>query len=392
MIWYDFVVLAVLIYCAWQGAQRGLVTQLAWIAALILCFKFSDKLAPSIEHMINVEQPLKHWIAMFVLYLGFSLGSFVVARMLNSWLEQARFKDFDRHLGGLFGLLKGVVICLVITFFAVTLSESLKATVLQSRTGYAACIILDNIEPLTPDYFHDHLVKYREQLRPIHEQLGHETSLPDIWNGSGPISGGGTSNSGQGGGFELPDLFGDSGTLPSDSTTPAQPAAPSLDQLLRAMPQQLRDQFGAQIQRQWNSATPEQKQNLITNLGRSFDFEMPAIVTDFIGRVSQQSTSGSTGRQGSATEMLNQIGDIYRDRNTIVQRTQEHLAGIPPEVQQAVIADWYADLSMLATDPDPQTNIQTRLDDRIIRQLDKAGVSLNRLSYEVQQRLNQSLR
>lgn len=51
--WYDFVVLAILFYTAWQGAQRGLLTQLAWIAALVLCFKFADKLAPAIDHAIR---------------------------------------------------------------------------------------------------------------------------------------------------------------------------------------------------------------------------------------------------------------------------------------------------------------------------------------------------
>ncbi|MCA9051573.1 MAG: CvpA family protein [Planctomycetaceae bacterium] len=397
MIWYDFVVLAVLIYTAWQGAQRGLVVQLAWIAALVLCFKFADKLAPSIEHTINVEQPLKHWIAMFVLYIGFFLACFTVARMLDSWLEKAKFKDFDRHLGGLFGFMKGVIICLVATFFAVTLSESLKATVLQSRSGYAACVILDNIEPLTPEYFHEYLVKYKEQLRPIHEQLGHETSLPDIWGGTGGPGGSSapTGVSGQGNGFQLPDLFGGlagSSTTSPAETPPPESAAPSLDAILRTLPQQLRDQFGNQIQQQWNSATPEQKQNLVNNLGRSFDYEMPSIVRDFVSTLSQPTSTPAGTPVDNTTRLLSQIGDIYQDRDTIVRRTQEHLAGIPVQVQQAVIADWYADLSLQSSDPDPQTNIQTRLDDRIIRQLDKAGISMNRLSYEVQQRLNQSMR
>jgi len=83
MVWYDFVILAILAYTAWQGAQKGLVTQLAWIAAIILCFKFADKLAPAIEGQINVEQPLRHWIAMFILYLGFSLGSFLAPDLLG---------------------------------------------------------------------------------------------------------------------------------------------------------------------------------------------------------------------------------------------------------------------------------------------------------------------
>ena len=87
---------------------------------------------------------------------------------------------------------------------------------------------------------------------------------------------------------------------------------------------------------------------------------------------------------------MNEIGDIYKDRDRVVKKTQDYLIGVPPQIQQAVIEDWFADVSLRATDPDPLTNVQTRLDDRIIRQLYKAGVSFNALSFDLQQRLNQS--
>lgn len=396
MVWYDIVILCILAYATWQGAQRGLVTQLAWIAALILCFKFADTLAPAIEPQISVEQPLRHWIAMFILYLGFSLGAFMVARILTSWLEAAKFKDFDRHLGGLFGLVKGVVFALVATFFAVTLSQSLKSTVLQSRTGYAACIILDSIEPLTPEYFSEYLARYKTELAPLHDEHGDlgdgTTEIPE-WTGGATSPGGETDGPG---GFSLPDFMGGLVGSPdptSGSSTGSGSTAggPTLDQLWRTLPQQMKDQFGAQVQQQWKAATPQQRQNLVDSLSRSFVSEMPAVVSQFLTSAGQ----GSSG-QGSASPgpgfaaMLNEIGDIYQDRQLIVQRTTEHLAGIPPQVQAAVIKDWYADLSLQATDPDPLTNVQTRLDERILRQLEKARVPLTDLALELRQRLNLS--
>ena len=397
--WYDFVVLAVLVYTAWQGAQRGLLTQLAWIAALVLCFKFADQLAPSIEPMINVEQPLKHWISMFILYLGFSLGSFMVARILNSWLEKAKFKDFDRHLGGVFGFVKGAVICLVATFFAVTLSDSLKSTVLESRSGEAACYILDNIEPLTPEYFHEYLEKYQNELKPVHEHLGHEAALSDLWGGGHtetPVGGDGRES---GDDFRLPDLFdGIGGTAVSGSPDNADPSntsrAPTLDEMLRKLPQRLRQNFASQLQQYWNSATVSQKQNLADDLSRSLPVEVPNVVSDFVSQVATESGVSTRSRAGQTdfSDLLNEIGDIYQDRQTITQRTKQHLAGIPPQVQLAVIEDWSADLRMEATDPDPQTTVSTRLDERILRQLEKSRVSWNSLSFDLQQRLNQSLR
>ncbi|MCP4175439.1 MAG: CvpA family protein [Fuerstiella sp.] len=397
--WYDFVVLAILFYTAWQGAQRGLLTQLAWIAALVLCFKFADKLAPSIEPMIDVEQPLRHWISMFILYLGFSLGSFMLARILNSWLEKANFKDFDRHLGGVFGFVKGAVICLVGTFFSVTLSDSLKSTVLASRSGEAACYILDHIEPLTPEYFHEYLEKYKSELKPLHENLGHETSLPELWGDGHSDSAFDTEHRQLGDEFRLPDLFdglGDATEVDSsDSPNPSDTGnGLSLDEMLRRLPQRLRQQFAPQLQQYWNSATVPQKQGLAYDVSRSLPVEMPDVLSDFLSRVAAGTgpLRGSRAGRRSFSDLLNEIGDIYQDRQTITQRTREHFVGIPPDVQQAVVEDWSADLRMEANDPDPQTTVSTRLDERIVRQLEKARVSWNSLSFDLQQRLNQSLR
>ncbi|MEZ6128199.1 MAG: CvpA family protein [Planctomycetaceae bacterium] len=394
MVWYDFVILALLVYTTWSGAQRGLITQLAWIAALILCFKFADQLAPAIEPQINVEQPMRHWIAMFVLYVGFSLGSFMVARILNSWMEKAKFKDFDRHLGGILGLVKGVVIAMVITFFAVTLSESLKSTVLQSRTGHLACVILDNVEPLTPEYFHDYLVKYRKELEGIHqEHLGSPTSFKDLLgheHATAPIS---TEDQGQGGGFQLPDFF--NGLGGSDTGASSDPGftetttTPTFDQMFRKLPAQLQQSLGTELQQRWNSSTPQQKQNLINNLTQSFDSQLPNIVMDFLTDSGQPANVPGNGSPDARfQQQLDEIGRVYGDRDAIVRQAMEHLAGVPFSVQQAVVADWYADVTM-QPDPDRTTNDQTRLDDRILRQLDKVGI-WQQLSYDLKQRLNQS--
>lgn len=401
MIWYDGVILALLVYTAWSGAQKGLITQLAWIAAIILCFKFADKLAPAIEPQINVEQPLRHWIAMFVLYLGFSLGSFLLARIMNSWLEKAKFKDFDRHLGGVLGLIKGVVIALVATFFAITLSESLKSTVLKSKTGEFACYVLDNVEPLTPEYFHEYLAKYREELAPIHEgHLGQPTTFPDLLGGNRTNSGLTGNGEGQGDGFNLPDLFNGLGnatgggadqpntTRPGGTDSFNAVSTPTFDQMLRELPTNIRDSVSRDLQARWNTATPEQKQNLVGDLATSFEIQIPRVVNEFLTSPAPvNSPRGSVSGATTFQSQLDAIGDEYGDRESIVRRAMERLAGVPVEVQNAVVADWYADVKMQLSDPDTTTNSATVLDERILNQVDRAGV-WPRLSFEVQQRLN----
>ncbi len=404
MVWYDFVILAILIYTAWSGASRGLISQLAWIVAIVLCFKFADQLSPTIEPMIGVEPPLKHWIAMFILYIGFSLASFAAARMLHGWVAAAKLKDFDRHLGGLFGLVKGVVIALVVTFFGVTLAESLRETILVSKTGYAACLILDSIKPWTPDDAHpllkESLAKYREGLRPIEEHLGHEVTLPDIFGGAAgsvpaekPVVSDTQSEPAEPG-FNLQDLLGGAfggSREPAPRTgtgSSGSEVSPSLQEIVRMVPPALQNEVGRQLQEQWNNSTPEQKRLLARKLDESFPDEVRGIVGGFLDAASEQGSANG----GMDVSLLSRIGDAYGNRQAIIERTQSHLAGVPAAVQKAVLEDWYADVTMQAVDPDPGTHRDTRMDDRILRQLNRAKVSLNQLSFDLRQRLEQSMR
>ncbi len=380
MVWYDFVILAILVYGAWQGAARGLVMQLAWIIAIVLCFKFADKLAPQIEEYIGGEEPLRHWIAMFILYLGFSLGTFVAARSLSNAIEKAKFDDYDRHLGGLFGLVKGAVLSLVLTFFAVTLSDSLKETVIRSKTGHIACLVLDTIRPLTPEdahpLIHDSLTRYKDALAPVHdEHPGEKTSLDDI----------------------LQDVIGDE-TRNRDTefreTTPGSSpgtvsGSSSYDEFLRALEPSIRSRIGDSLSRMWNQQlSPTEQARITDNLRYAPQAEVEATLNRLF------SIAGGQGGGGEASAdqnwLVDEIAAAYDDpRGTRISIVQ-HLTGLPARVEQAVLEDWYADLTMADRDPDPQTDINTRLDDRILNQLQRQRVSMDTLAGDLRTRLQRS--
>lgn len=394
MVWYDFAIAALLVYTMWSGAQRGFITQLAWIAALVLCFKFADKLAPTIEPQINVEQPLKHWIAMLILYLAFSLGSFMVARILNSWMEKAKFKDFDRHLGGLLGLLKGGVIAMVITFFAVTLSESLQATVMKSYSGRAACYVLDHVEPITPDHFQEYLQKYREGLgESVHEgHIGNPATIDDLLGlGDSAVTDSGVPMP-QDNGFGLQDIY-DGLTNSGSGGQPASGSGAdgyeSISDLLRRIPVSARDQ----LQQRWMQSTPEERRSLLEQVNGSLDNRIPGAISDFLAG-SSTGQGRTTQPQVDTTDMLNKLkalGDLYRDRDYIVNQALSHFEGVPVEVQQAVIDDWYADWTRQRIDPDPATSQDTTLDVRILSQVNKREL-WGQLSQDLRRRLNRAQR
>ncbi len=146
------------------------------------------------------------------------------------------------------------------------------------------------------------------------------------------------------------------------------------------------------------NSSAEEKQRLLNQLRQSVPQNAGAILTDFV------SNSAATGGQGgeipstpatlgrNESSLLNEIARIYSQQNDIITKSKQYLAGVPGDIQRRVLEDWHADAMGLNRDPDPGTDVNTRIDDRILRQLDQAGVSLDRLDRELRTRLSQAMR
>ncbi len=122
--WYDAVVVAILLFTTVRGAMRGVIWQLAGLAGLVVCVVFAESISAAASPYVALQEPLNEWVVMFVAYLGFSFLAFGLARLMQEAIDKAELKEYDRHLGAVFGLIKGVAFCLVLTFFIVTVSEN----------------------------------------------------------------------------------------------------------------------------------------------------------------------------------------------------------------------------------------------------------------------------
>lgn len=405
----DLVVLAVLLYCAVKGASRGLLSQLAWVVALLLCFKFSGQIAPAIEPMIGVAPPLKQWIAMLLVYVGLCGVSFVAAGMLSSWMEKARVIDFDKHLGLVLGFVKGVVICMTGMFFAITMSEPMRQIVSKTYSGYAAAVILNNSQyliPLLPENtvatVRNVIDEFNRRLQPGADDLkGATPADPESFGYDSFI--GSDKKDDQREGFDLSQLLPGSSTSSdpeSRNSNGADPeaGAPSLQDLLSQVPSQLRRELTQQAVDRLRDSSAAEKQRLLDQLSRTVPEDASSVLSDFFR--SSGSTTGGQGSTNSApplssgslgrteTTLLNEIAGIYSQREDINLNTRKYLAGVPSAVQRRVLEDWHADAMGLNADPDPSTDINTRLDDRIVRQLSTAGISLDRLDRDLRSRLS----
>jgi membrane protein required for colicin V production len=402
----DIVVLAVLLYCMVKGASRGLLSQLAWVIALLLCFKFSGTLAPAIEPMIGVAPPLKQWIAMLVVYVGLCGVSFVAAGMLSSWMEKAKVIDFDKHLGGVLGLVKGVIICMTGLFFAITMSEPMRLIVSKTYSGLATAHILNlsqHVIPMLPEHTVPTVLnvidEFNRRLQPFGDDLNGATPSDAEAFGDGSFAGSNGINDD----FDLSKYFPEPNTgtdaqnnQPRDREEPI--TTPSLQDLLSRVPAQLRRELTQQAMDSLRNSSPAEKQRLLERLGTGLPENAGLVLDDFLRQRSEAGGQGAssetrpTARLGKTeTTLLNEIAGIYSQRDDVAANTKRYLAGVPSLVQRRVLEDWHADAIGLNSDPDPSTDVNTRLDDRIVRQLSKAGISMDRLDRDLRSRLSDAV-
>jgi membrane protein required for colicin V production len=163
---YDYLMLAVLVLSTLFGAWKGMAWQIASLASLILsaavAAHFSGPLAPYFH--FSDEASFNRLVAMLALYLLTSLVIWLVFRVVAKIISRVQLKGFDRQAGALLGAAKGVLWCLVITFFAVTLSERARQTVLHTRSGYYTTLLLRNAAPVLPQEVRNAVGGYIDEL------------------------------------------------------------------------------------------------------------------------------------------------------------------------------------------------------------------------------------
>lgn len=382
-----------LIVVAWftiKGASRGLVSQITWIAALILCFKFSSVLTPVVEPVIGVDPPLRRWISMAIVYIGLCLGVFMAAGMLKSWLQKAKLNDFDRHLGSVLGLSTGVVVCMTALFFLLTIRPSSLEMVRNSWSGRTAAFIIHQVDPLlqlTPEGAEDQvravLEKYQETLDPNAELRGGSTSDEEVF-GEGDADEQG---------FDLSQWLGGS---KSDTDTAAPPDnRTALEDLLNVLSPSTRNRFGASLLEAWSRASESDREELLSEITHTIPAQAGAVLDSFVTRHSpsrEAQPGGAEQLSRQQEKLLKEIAEIYGPRRNVAERARQYLAGIPDAVQQAVLEDWYADVMILRNDPDPGTDVTATVDERILRQMRRLNLSLDQLDQAIRERLSQSRR
>jgi membrane protein required for colicin V production len=161
---YDLLMLVVVVGAMLLGVWKGMAWQIAALASVVVSAAVAVHSSAALAPHFSTQEPWNRFLAMLVLYVATAAGIWLVFRLVANIIDRVQLKEFDRQLGILFGLAKGVLYCVVITFFCVTLSETGRQTVLQSRSGDLIARGIRDANPILPADVRKWLGKYIDEL------------------------------------------------------------------------------------------------------------------------------------------------------------------------------------------------------------------------------------
>lgn len=180
---YDFVMILVLVGATIIGAWKGLAWQIASLASLVVSYFVALKYSPQLAPHLMDDAPFNRFLAMLILYAATSVMIWMIFRLVAGLIDRVRLKEFDRQMGAVLGAAKGVLLCVAITFFAVSMtSEGWRDQILSSKSGYYIGSLIDRAEPVMPEEIRrvigPHLKELDSQLEHDHVDYGGHADEP----------------------------------------------------------------------------------------------------------------------------------------------------------------------------------------------------------------------
>lgn len=160
---YDVVMLIVVLGAMIQGAWRGMIWQIAPIVSLVLGYIVAYPMSITAAPYFG-QPPLNQLWAMITIYAAVSLAVYLFMRSLRDSFDRLKLSEFDKHLGGLLGLVKGSLIAIVITIGLISVSPQARDIILKSESSTIAARTVNTISPILPDALNALIRPYVQNL------------------------------------------------------------------------------------------------------------------------------------------------------------------------------------------------------------------------------------
>ncbi len=114
---------------------------------------------------------------MLAIYVATSFVIWMIFRLVSELIDKVKLESFDRQLGGMIGFAKGVLLCVAITFFAVTLLPQQQGeAIVASRAGRTIVVLLNKAHDVVPQELNQVIDPY---LNKIEERISGNAAAPE---------------------------------------------------------------------------------------------------------------------------------------------------------------------------------------------------------------------
>jgi membrane protein required for colicin V production len=162
---YDALMILVLVAATVFGFWKGMAWQLASLTSLVASYfislKFSSQLAP----YFGQQAPLNRFSAQLAVYVASSFVIWMLFRFVSGAINKVKLQSFDKQMGATFGFAKGVLLCVAITFFAVTLAPQPQGqAIVASQSGRYIVLLLNKADAVCPPELHQVVGPYLDTI------------------------------------------------------------------------------------------------------------------------------------------------------------------------------------------------------------------------------------
>ena len=165
---FDLIVLAILAALTLRGIWKGMVSQIVSVASLFVCWIVASRFGGLVAPTIPVEAPWNQVLAMGIVFLITLVAIRFAHAALEKQIKEWKFEKLNTLLGGALGFVKGLLVCMIITFFAVMFSETSRDVAFNSATGNSLARLIAQIGVFVPkdsyEFVHTQLALFNDKV------------------------------------------------------------------------------------------------------------------------------------------------------------------------------------------------------------------------------------
>ena len=157
--WVDIALLAVFGLSVLVGLRRGFVFEIVSLLGWLVAFVIANTAGPLLADFLPIGSApeIKLWIAYILVFLLILITCTVLARMLRALIAATPLSFVDHLLGGVFGVARGALICVVIGTLVMLSPYATSTTWKTSHGALWLGMALEGLKPVLPQSLNVHI-------------------------------------------------------------------------------------------------------------------------------------------------------------------------------------------------------------------------------------------